>query len=100
MFGSKKDKSNSIQDETLKDHSKKIVIGVSVLVFAIVLILILEIYTVSLKGSQAKKINIGKSAEQKSKSIIVIRIRSNHCTHTKYEYISSLIVYVILSVVK
>ena len=91
MFGSKKDKSNSIQDETLKDHSKKIVIGVSVLVFTIVLILILEIYTVSLKGSQAKKINIGKSAEQKSKSIITEMAKIGKETKDlEYKYIKSL----------
>ena len=71
MFGSKKNKSNSSQDETLKDNSKKIVIGVSVLVATIIIVLILEIYTVTVKGSQNKKIRIGKGAEERSKTIML-----------------------------
>lgn len=91
MFGSNKNKSNSVQDETLKDHSKKIVIGVSVLVFSIILILILEIYTISLKGSQAKKIRIGKSAEEKSKTIITEMAKIGKETKDlEYKYIKSL----------
>jgi len=71
VFGSKKNKSNSSQDETLKDNSKKIVIGVSVLVATIIIVLILEIYTVTVKGSQNKKIRIGKGAEERSKTIML-----------------------------
>ena len=71
MFGSKKNKSNSSLDETLKDNSKKIVIGVSVLVATIIIVLILEIYTVTVKGSQNKKIRIGKGAEERSKTIML-----------------------------
>lgn len=71
MFGSKKNKSNSSQDETLKDNSKKIVIGVSVLVATIIIVLILEIYTVTVKSSQNKKIRIGKGAEERSKTIML-----------------------------
>jgi len=71
VFGSKKNKSNSSLDETLKDNSKKIVIGVSVLVATIIIVLILEIYTVTVKGSQNKKIRIGKGAEERSKTIML-----------------------------
>jgi len=71
VFGSKKNKSNSSQDETLKDNSKKIVIGVSVLVATIIIVLILEIYTATVKGSQNKKIRIGKGAEERSKTIML-----------------------------
>ena len=71
MFGSKKNKSNSSPDETLKDNSKKIVIGVSVLVATIIIVLILEIYTITVKGSQNKKIRIGKGAEERSKTIML-----------------------------
>ena len=71
MFGSKKNKSNSFPDETLKDNSKKIVIGVSVLVATIIIVLILEIYTITVKGSQNKKIRIGKGAEERSKTIML-----------------------------
>ena len=71
MFGSKKNKSNSFPDETLKDNSKKIIIGVSVLVATIIIVLILEIYTITVKGSQNKKIRIGKGAEERSKTIML-----------------------------
>jgi Tfp pilus assembly protein PilO len=71
VFGSKKNKSNSSPDETLKDNSKKIVIGVSVLVATIIIVLILEIYTITVKGSQNKKIRIGKGAEERSKTIML-----------------------------
>jgi len=91
VFGSKKNKTNTVQDETLKDHSKKIVIGVSVLIFSIILILILEIYTISLKGSQERKIRIGKSAEQKSKTIITEMAKIGKETKDlEYQYIKSL----------
>ena len=91
MFGSKKNKTNTVQDETLKDHSKKIVIGVSVLIFSIILILILEIYTISLKGSQEQKIRIGKSAEKKSKTIITEMAKIGKETKDlEYQYIKSL----------
>ena len=71
MFGSKKNKSNSFPDETLKDNSKKIIIGVSVLVATIIIVLILEIYTITVKSSQNKKIRIGKGAEERSKTIML-----------------------------
>ena len=91
MFGSNKNKSNSVQDETLKDHSKKIVIGVSVLIFSIILILALEVYTISLKGSQAKQIRIGKSAEEKSKTIMTQMAKIGKETKDlEYKYIKSL----------
>lgn len=91
MFGSNKNKSNSVQDETLKDHSKKIVIGVSVLIFSIILILALEVYTISLKGSQARQIRIGKSAEEKSKTIMTQMAKIGKETKDlEYKYIKSL----------
>ena len=90
MFGSKK-KTNSIQDETLNDNSKKIVTGVFVLIFTIILILILEVYTFSLKGSQAKKIATGQNAENKSKTILNQMGKiGKEVQELEYEYIKSL----------
>ena len=90
-MSSKKEKSGSTNDETLKDESKKIVIGTSFLAFVIILILSLQIYTTSLKSSQANQIRIGKSAEQKSDTIIAEMAQIGKETKDlEYKYLKSL----------
>lgn len=91
MFGLKKNKEKSAQDETLVDHSKKIAIGTFVLIFVILLVLILEIFTISIKGTQVKKIAVGENAEKKSQNILIQMAKIGKETKEKeYAFIKSL----------
>ena len=67
MFGLKKNNVKSAQDETLVDHSKKIAIGTFALIFVVLIVIILEIFTISIKGAQVKKIAVGENAEKNLK---------------------------------
>lgn len=91
MFGLKKNKSNAIQDETLVDHSKKILVGTIVLILVIITVLILEIVTFSIKGSQSKQIVAGQQAEKKSQNILIEMGKIGKQSKEKeYEFIKSL----------
>jgi len=91
VFGLKKNKSNAIQDETLVDHSKKILVGTIVLILVIITVLILEIVTFSIKGSQSKQIVAGQQAEKKSQNILIEMGKIGKQSKEKeYEFIKSL----------
>ena len=92
MFGLGKTKRNSISiDNTLVDHSKKIIFGIAVLFFTVLIFIGIEIYTSSKLISQTSWIAKGNSSkEQSNKLMMVLAKIGKDVKNKEYQYLKTL----------
>ena len=93
MLG-KKNKDNEapgLPDETLKDKSKSNVVGFAIFVFALLLIIGLELYSVITLSSQNKTIKASDGADEKGKEILMNMAKVGKKVNlAEYDYAKSL----------
>lgn len=87
----KKENNNFSKDDTLVDQSKKISLGITILVLTIIITLGLEIYTSSKLSSQKKLINMGKDSEKQSREVMLrLGTIGNQSKKAEYKYLKYL----------
>ena len=69
MFGSNKNKSKIVEDESIKDKSKFVVVGFTVMVFSFLVFVISEIYTSLQLSKQSNLISGTASKVEASKEV-------------------------------
>lgn len=93
MLG-KKNKDNEspgLPDETLKDKSKSNVVGFGIFIFAFLLVIGLEVYSVITLSSQKKIISQSSGASEKSKEIMLNMAKvGKKVSLAEYDYAKSL----------
>ena len=94
MFGLGKNKSKTVEDESIKDKSKFVVVGFTVMIFAFLAFLIGEIYT-SLQLSKQSKLlaNTGSIQEESDKIIIEMAKVGKDVNKSEYEYIKEIMMF-------
>lgn len=92
MFGLGKNKKNeTVMDETLVDHSKKQIVGISVLFIVLLVFIGAEIYTSIVLSSQSTMLTKGKVASDKSQKILIeLGKIGKEANQKQYEYMKSL----------
>ena len=73
MFGSNKNKSKSVEDESIKDKSKFVVVGFTVMIVSFLTLVISEIYT-SLQLSKQNSLIAGTASVQEESDSIVLEM--------------------------
>ena len=73
MFGSNKNKSKSVEDESIKDKSKFVVVGFTVMIVSFLTLVVSEIYT-SLQLSKQSSLIAGTASVQEESDAIVLEM--------------------------
>ena len=91
MFGLGKNKSKVVEDESIKDKSKFVVVGFTVMLFALLAFLIAEIYT-SIQLSKQNKLlaNTGNIQQESDNIIIKMAKIGKEVNENEYEYIKEI----------
>jgi len=91
MFGLGKNKSKVVEDESIKDKSKFVVVGFTVMLFALLAFLIAEIYT-SIQLSKQNKLlaNTGNIQQESDNIIIKMAKIGKEVNKNEYEYIKEI----------
>ena len=94
MFGLGKNKSKIVEDESIKDKSKFVVVGFSVMLLAFLIFVITEIYT-SIQLSKQNKLMQGTSKIEEDANNIVIQMAKvgNDVNKNEYEYIKEIMMF-------
>ena len=87
MFGSNKNKSKTVEDESIKDKSKFVVVGFTVMIFSFLTLIISEIYT-SLQLSKQSSLIAGSANVQEESDAIVLKMAKvgKEVNRAEYEY--------------
>ena len=94
MFGLGKNKSKIVEDESIKDKSKFVVVGFSVMLLAFLIFVITEIYT-SIQLSKQNKLMQGTSKIEEDANNIVIQMAKvgKDVNKNEYEYIKEIMMF-------
>ena len=94
MFGLGKNKSKVVEDESIRDKSKFVVVGFTVMVFSFLLLIISEIYT-SLQLSKQNRLIAGTGDIQEKSDNIVLEMAKvgRDVNKSEYEYIKEIMMF-------
>jgi len=94
MFGLGKNKSKVVEDESIRDKSKFVVVGFTVMIFSFLLLIISEIYT-SLQLSKQNSLIAGTSDIQEQSDNIVLEMAKvgRDVNKSEYEYIKEIMMF-------
>ena len=94
MFGLGKNKSKVVEDESIRDNSKFVVVGFSVMVFSFLLLIISEIYT-SLQLSKQNRLiaSTGDIQEQSDNIVLEMAKVGRDVNKSEYEYIKEIMMF-------
>lgn len=88
MFGLGKAKSKPVEDESIRDKSKFVVVGFTVLVLSFLLLVISEIYTSMQLSGQNKEISGSSNVQEQSDKIVLEMAKvGKDVNKADYEYI-------------
>ena len=87
MFGSNKNKSKPVEDESIRDKSKFVVVGFTVMVISFLVLVIGEIYT-SLQLSKQSSLISGTTSVQEESDKIVLEMAKvgKEVNRAEYDY--------------
>lgn len=87
MFGSNKNKSKTVEDESIRDKSKFVVVGFTVMIFSFLILVISEIYT-SIQLSKQKNLITGTASVKEESDAIVLEMAKvgKEVNKAEYEY--------------
>lgn len=94
MFGLGKNKSKVVEDESIRDKSKFVVVGFTVMIFSFLLLIISEIYT-SLQLSKQNRLIAGTGDIQEQSDNIVLEMAKvgRDVNKSEYEYIKEIMMF-------
>ena len=94
MFGLGKNKSKVVEDESIRDKSKFVVVGFTVMVFSFLLLIISEIYT-SLQLSKQNRLisSTGNIQEQSDNIVLEMAKVGRDVNKSEYEYIKEIMMF-------
>jgi len=94
MFGLGKNKSKVVEDESIRDKSKFVVVGFTVMIFSFLLLIISEIYT-SLQLSKQNRLiaSTGDIQEQSDKIVLEMAKVGRDVNKSEYEYIKEIMMF-------
>ena len=94
MFGLGKNKSKVVEDESIRDKSKFVVVGFTVMVFSFLLLIISEIYT-SLQLSKQNRLiaSTGGIQEQSDNIVLEMAKVGRDVNKSEYEYIKEIMMF-------
>ena len=94
MFGLGKNKSVTVEDESIKDKSKFVVVGFTVMVLTFFVFVISEIYT-SFQLSKQNKVLAGANSIQKESDNFLIKMAQagKEVNKNEYEYIKEIMMF-------
>ena len=94
MFGLGKNKSKEVEDESIRDKSKFVVVGFTVMVFSFLLLIISEIYT-SLQLSKQNRLiaSTGDIQEQSDNIVLEMAKVGRDVNKSEYEYIKEIMMF-------
>lgn len=94
MFGLGKNKSKVVEDESIRDKSKFVVVGFTVMVFSFLLLIISEIYT-SLQLSKQNSLiaSTGDIQEQSDNIVLEMAKVGRDVNKSEYEYIKEIMMF-------
>ena len=94
MFGLGKNKSKVVEDESIRDKSKFVVVGFTVMVFSFLLLIISEIYT-SLQLSKQNRLiaSTGDIQEQSDNIVLEMAKVGRDVNKSEYEYIKEIMMF-------
>lgn len=94
MFGLGKNKSKVVEDESIRDKSKFVVVGFTVMVFSFLLLIISEIYT-SLQLSKQNRLIASTADIQEQSDNIVLEMAKvgRDVNKSEYEYIKEIMMF-------
>ena len=94
MFGLGKNKSKVVEDESIRDKSKFVVVGFTVMIFSFLLLIISEIYT-SLQLSKQNSLIAGTGDIQEQSDNIVLEMAKvgRDVNKSEYEYIKEIMMF-------
>ena len=88
MFGLNKNKSKSVEDESIKDKSKFVVVGFTIMILTFVALVGSEIFTSIKLSSQNKLISSSNSVQSQSDNLVVEMAKTGKkLQEEEYEYI-------------
>jgi len=94
MFGLGKNKSKVVEDESIRDNSKFVVVGFSVMVFSFLLLIISEIYTSLQLSKQNRLIASTGDIQEKSDNIVLEMAKvGRNVNKSEYEYIKEIMMF-------
>ena len=90
MFGSNKN-SKAIEDESMRDKSKFVVVGFTTMIVSLLALVIGEIYTSIQLSKQTQKINSLAGVREKSENIVIeMAKKGKEVNKAEYEYIQEI----------
>ena len=94
MFGLGKNKSKVVEDESIRDKSKFVVVGFTVMIFSFLLLIISEIYT-SLQLSKQNSLiaSTGDIQEQSDNIVLEMAKVGRDVNKSEYEYINEIMMF-------
>ncbi|MGL3827890.1 hypothetical protein [Candidatus Pelagibacter communis] len=94
MFGLGKNKSKVVEDESIRDKSKFVVVGFTVMVFSFLLLIISEIYTSLQLSKQNRLIASTGDIQEKSDDIVLEMAKvGRDVNKSEYEYIKEIMMF-------
>lgn len=94
MFGLGKNKSKVVEDESIRDKSKFVVVGFTVMVFSFLLLIISEIYTSLQLSKQNRLIASTGDIQEKSDNIVLEMAKvGRNVNKSEYEYIKEIMMF-------
>ena len=94
MFGLGKIKSKVVEDESIRDKSKFVVVGFTVMVFSFLLLIISEIYTSLQLSKQNRLIASTGDIQEKSDNIVLEMAKvGRDVNKSEYEYIKEIMMF-------
>ncbi|WP_440912128.1 hypothetical protein [Candidatus Pelagibacter sp.] len=94
MFGLGKNKSKVVEDESIRDKSKFVVVGFTVMVFSFLLLIISEIYTSLQLSKQNRLIASTGDIQEKSDNIVLEMAKvGRDVNKSEYEYIKEIMMF-------
>ena len=88
MFGLNKNKSKSIEDESIKDKSKFVVVGFTIMILSLLILIGSEIFTSIKLSSQNKLISSSNNIQSQSDNLVLEMAKTGKkLQEEEYEYI-------------
>ena len=88
MFGLNKNKSKSIEDESIKDKSKFVVVGFTIMTLSLLVLIVSEIFTSIKLSSQNKLISSSNNIQSESDNLVLEMAKTGKkLQEEEYEYI-------------
>ena len=91
MFGLNKNKSKAVEDESIRDKSKFVVVGFTIMILSFVALIAGEIFTSIQLSKQNKLIAGSKDVESQSNNIVIEMAKiGKDVNEAEYEYIKEI----------